>query len=65
MICTVHCSPDIVVVYDLSVARMRVKKMQTGVLLESVKQRYLLEDLGADGRIIFNCILSKYGGGGA
>jgi hypothetical protein len=49
-------------VYDLPVARMRLKKMQTGFLLESVKQRYLLEGLGADGRIILNCILSKCGG---
>ena len=62
MLCKVHCSPDIAVVYDLPVARMRVKKMQTWFLLESVKQRYLLEGQGADGRIIFNCILSKYGG---
>jgi len=46
--------------YDLSVAYMRVEKMQTGFLLESVKQRYLLEGLGADDGIILNCILSTW-----
>jgi hypothetical protein len=34
--------------------------MQIGFLLESVKQRYLLEGLVADGRVILNCILSTW-----
>jgi hypothetical protein len=46
------------------VARMGEMEMRTQFLSGSLKGRDHSEDLGIDGKIILECILGEYGGGG-